>query len=649
MTFPKFLFATLFLFLFFASVARGQCPNGPCPDRIQRNGGKCIVKTDGSLDCSAAPGKSITLTTTDGGTVTANGSPVGGATSTIVDVSASATAGTGADLNNCWTGWDTAVTWSADTEYHFRKGWFCYATSPNFLKTNIALTGEAGTFLKHTGTSGNAFTMQSPDPGVEWIHRARVSNLTIIGNWTVLAGSGAATNGANQVVGTGTAFLTAVAIGDSISFDSAMSTESRVVTAIADDTHLTVSANWAIDHAGGMEAGKTRNGVYLNSVRNATFTNVSVKDVVNACVYTENLVTNTFERFVCSYHEPTQNTGFVIRPQYGIVLDANTTTETFVEPIIEGTQAIGIWTKGVSYGNTFINGTSEGNKGKGAFFDSVGNVVINTNFEANDGNDIDIDDARNTFIQIVSEGLIHLTAGAGNKFVGGELTNITIADGVDLTTVDGSLVNGVITDNNGGVFTSNILPRVMTLDGGIRFDSRHGNVIPRGETLTPVSNNISTNAQRGSNFFVSINAPFTMVNPTNGVYGNLITWTIENSAATGPHAITWGNKFKCPDGKTFPTTIAPNGRMIATASYFTSNDVWTLNACVDKNGAATFAGAATKVVSFAVNEQDTNYQIHTSGNVEETFWITNKLTSGFTINSSNATSTAIVDWRLLRP
>jgi len=65
-------------------------------------------------------------------------------------------------------------------------------------------------------------------------------------------------------------------------------------------------------------------------------------------------------------------------------------------------------------------------------------------------------------------------------------------------------------------------------------------------------------------------------------------------------------------------------------------------------GSATFDTAATAVVTFGTAEPDATYFVAISGNVEETFWITAKATTGFTINSSNATSTATVDWVLMR-
>jgi hypothetical protein len=65
-------------------------------------------------------------------------------------------------------------------------------------------------------------------------------------------------------------------------------------------------------------------------------------------------------------------------------------------------------------------------------------------------------------------------------------------------------------------------------------------------------------------------------------------------------------------------------------------------------GQVTFTGAATKAVSFSVNEADASYFVTLGGNVNETFWVTSKGVGGFTVNSSNATSTAVVDWHLIR-
>jgi hypothetical protein len=65
-------------------------------------------------------------------------------------------------------------------------------------------------------------------------------------------------------------------------------------------------------------------------------------------------------------------------------------------------------------------------------------------------------------------------------------------------------------------------------------------------------------------------------------------------------------------------------------------------------GSATFATAATVAVSFGTAEPDASYYVIVTGDVNETFWITSKATGGFTINSSNGSSTATVDWMLIR-
>jgi hypothetical protein len=65
-------------------------------------------------------------------------------------------------------------------------------------------------------------------------------------------------------------------------------------------------------------------------------------------------------------------------------------------------------------------------------------------------------------------------------------------------------------------------------------------------------------------------------------------------------------------------------------------------------GQETFASAATKAVTFGTAEANASYFITVAGNVDERFWVTSKGTGGFTLNSSNATSTAVVDWHLIR-
>jgi hypothetical protein len=65
-------------------------------------------------------------------------------------------------------------------------------------------------------------------------------------------------------------------------------------------------------------------------------------------------------------------------------------------------------------------------------------------------------------------------------------------------------------------------------------------------------------------------------------------------------------------------------------------------------GTKTFITAATAVVTFSPSEPDASYFLAIAGSANETFWVTGKGTTGFTINSSNAASTATVTWILIR-
>jgi Pectate lyase superfamily protein len=65
-------------------------------------------------------------------------------------------------------------------------------------------------------------------------------------------------------------------------------------------------------------------------------------------------------------------------------------------------------------------------------------------------------------------------------------------------------------------------------------------------------------------------------------------------------------------------------------------------------GTKTFQSSAAAAVTFATAEADASYYLTLSGSAGETFWVSSKATTGFTLNSSNATSTAVVDWHLIR-
>ena len=82
----------------------------------------------------------------------------------------------------------------------------------------------------------------------------------------------------------------------------------------------------------------------------------------------------------------------------------------------------------------------------------------------------------------------------------------------------------------------------------------------------------------------------------------------------------------------------------ATGSTLPANLVKGISAMASQRGSATFAGSSTVAVNLPVALPDAAYTVSLSGSASETFWVTSKTTTGFTLNSSNASSTATVDW-----
>lgn len=65
-------------------------------------------------------------------------------------------------------------------------------------------------------------------------------------------------------------------------------------------------------------------------------------------------------------------------------------------------------------------------------------------------------------------------------------------------------------------------------------------------------------------------------------------------------------------------------------------------------GSGRFLGVSPLSISFETNEDSADYIVFIDGGVNETFWVTKKSVTGFFIRSSNATSTALVSWVLIR-
>ena len=92
------------------------------------------------------------------------------------------------------------------------------------------------------------------------------------------------------------------------------------------------------------------------------------------------------------------------------------------------------------------------------------------------------------------------------------------------------------------------------------------------------------------------------------------------------------------------TKITRFASLTGTAPANAAKEFDTLGA---RRGMATLSsGTATATLPVAL--PDTSYRIAVSAGVNEAIYVTGKTATGFTINSSNSSSTAAVDWILMR-
>ncbi|HKR62621.1 MAG TPA: hypothetical protein VJZ00_02725 [Thermoanaerobaculia bacterium] len=102
------------------------------------------------------------------------------ASAAVVDVASFATSGSGTEVSP-YTGWDTAITWQARTEYHFKTGVYSYSTCPGWGLAGIRIIGEgSATILSHTGT-GNAVCFDAGSSST-WIFGIQAGNFRVRGN-----------------------------------------------------------------------------------------------------------------------------------------------------------------------------------------------------------------------------------------------------------------------------------------------------------------------------------------------------------------------------------------------------------------------------------------------------------------------------------
>lgn len=97
----------------------------------------------------------------------------------VVNVRKYVTGGAGTSASP-WTGWATAITWTANTRYEFCAGWFGFTDSLNLSLQGIKLigAGQHATYLVHTGT-GKAIYL---DNGEGVITGVELSDFLLKGN-----------------------------------------------------------------------------------------------------------------------------------------------------------------------------------------------------------------------------------------------------------------------------------------------------------------------------------------------------------------------------------------------------------------------------------------------------------------------------------
>jgi hypothetical protein len=121
-------------------------------------------------------------------------------------------------------------------------------------------------------------------------------------------------------------------------------------------------------------------------------------------------------------------------------------------------------------------------------------------------------------------------------------------------------------------------------------------------------------------------------------------------ADQGSYVIVVGNTFptQCDVGGTLCTLPVISASAPASLSLAVNINSLDVSNLYNRYAGKAVLAAGTAVVSFGVRQGDTNYMVLVTGNQSEIFTVTNKTASGFTITSSNAASTALVDWMSLR-
>lgn len=507
----------------------------------------------------------------------------------FVDVANAATGGDGSS-GNPWTGTES-ISWSAFTEYRMRSGHYRWDSAPNFAHDELHLIAEAGVFIRphfrgNALTIDNGGTISSP-----FSCSITLENINIIGYCPAGSGTISFNSATATVTGVGTAFLTEVAVGDAISIGGGTANvESRIVTVITDDTHLTVDSDWSQSLSGATyNIGQTTNGFFLRDAAISRFIDCSARDINSAGFWLEDLSFNFFDTPTVTidnslgYHQY-----FTVKPRYGMVLDTSTpgnqagdTTRTVViNGSFDSVTTYGIWVRAQAWGNRFVGSASESNCKNGLsvqpgsphaiFVEGYGNTFSDMELESNQNADYYITGYSNQVSNGISTGTSTLpVASSFNLFSGGQFGGISnvgndntfVGIACNLTSGGGS---GTFVDT--GARTSTIAS--CDINGNIKNKLGSASVFP-----LDISNDNPGDALKANIFAFGVSGDFTIQNFTHPSAGQLVYIHLIVGGA-GNFALSWGNQFRAQNGGSLPNTTGAAGDVVYKIMRDYSNSYW---------------------------------------------------------------------------
>lgn len=541
----------------------------------------------------------------------------------VVRVADYATGGTGTS-GDPWTGWDTAITWSANTRYIYRSGYFAHDGSTNFLKQEIQHIGEGTPIIKHTGR-GYAFKL---DADTIWIFGARIEGLLVEGAYSTGTGTASPVDGETTLTGTGTDWGTSVEVGDTITFwtDDFSDVETRIVTAVNSDTSLTVDIAWTTSRTNqSFRIGTSTYGFWCNGLRSCAMVNCSAKDVGHAAFYQQACVCNLHDNLRSYYYSPP--VGIFVRPKYGLHMKgrsgAYTTASTYDNLVIESTRDIGIYIETGCYDNMFSSGTSEANLGQALVVAGERNGFYHLSCEANlqdstlTGEDILVSGQYNVFIGCVNDNAV---VGEGFYRVTGDFNRFNSCYGT--VDIDGSgALSNVVEDLTGTLTNTGTDTKYRNISVAHPYDSNLGICRPVAAAAGSSSGTIDFDARDYNSLQLQLSGNVTLANPTNLTSGQRVTYQILNPTG-GALTVSYGSYFVGVAGQTLPETIPVNAAWIISGQWFAGPNriyVDTYPALVTTGGAmtgpltgttATFSGAVKgSAIAVGTNDYGTNLDI----------------------------------------